>query len=203
MRIMTNVLYYGDNLDILRNRKYFPDECIDLIYLDPPFNSKATYNLLFSDESGKSKSQIEAFEDFWHWDNQVQETYDYLITDVSVPQKVSDLVKAQKLFLGTNDMSAYLIMMAVRLLELHRVLKPTGSLYLHCDPTASHYLKLVLDAIFSPKNFRNEIIWHYIMGASARGNFGERNTKQSFIMLKPKLLNLILMQLEFPITPKQ
>ncbi len=156
---MENTLYYGDNLEILR--KYIKDESVDLIYLDPPFNSKANYNVLFKDESGESKAQIQAFTDFWHWDEESAKTYDYLVTNPNVPAKVSNLISALHSFLGQNQMSAYLVMMTARLIELHRVLKNTGSLYLHCNPTASHYLKIVLDAIFGEKNFRNEIVWCY------------------------------------------
>jgi site-specific DNA-methyltransferase (adenine-specific) len=155
---MPNKLYYGDNLDILRNRAYFPDECVDLIYLDPPFNSSRSYNVLFKDESGRdSDAQITAFEDTWHWGRTAAETYDYLVTEA--PYRVRRVIEAMEIMVGKNQMMAYLVMMAVRLVELHRVLKPTGSLYLHCDPTASHYLKIILDAIFSPENFKNEIIW--------------------------------------------
>ncbi|PJF30179.1 MAG: site-specific DNA-methyltransferase, partial [Phototrophicales bacterium] len=154
----TNMLYYGDNLEILRNRTYFPDECVDLIYLDPPFNSARTYNVLFKDESGsESESQIVAFDDTWHWGPEAQEAYYYLATKASEP--VSRIIGSLKDILGNTPISAYIMMMGVRLVELHRVLKPTGSLYLHCDPTASHYLKILLDAIFGTDNFRNEIVW--------------------------------------------
>ncbi len=161
--IKKNTLFYGDNLQILR--EYIADESVDLIYLDPPFNSKRSYNVLFKDESGEeSAAQIEAFDDTWHWDAAAEATYHELITEA--PAEVSSLVSALREFIGTNQMMAYLVMMAVRLVELHRVLKPTGSLYLHCDPTASHYLKIVLDTIFGVQNFRNEII---TFGASFRG----------------------------------
>jgi len=157
---MKNKLYYGDNLDILRSREYFPDECVDLIYLDPPFNSNRNYNVLYKSESGAdSEAQITAFEDTWHWGETAEETYRDLITDA--PEKVSTAIEALMDLIDRNQMMAYLVMMAARLVELHRVLKPTGSLYLHCDPTASHYLKILLDAIFGTENFRNEIIWHY------------------------------------------
>jgi site-specific DNA-methyltransferase (adenine-specific) len=153
----SNTLFYGDNLDVIRKR--FPNECIDLIYLDPPFNSKADYNILFKETTGEqSAAQIQAFSDFWHWNIAARHAYEYLISN-EVNEKVASLSEALYRFLGTNDMSAYLFMMTERLLELHRVLKPTGSLFLHCDPKASHYLKIVLDAIFDPTNFRNEIIW--------------------------------------------
>jgi DNA modification methylase len=154
----TNVLYFGDNLEILRNREYFSDECIDLIYLDPPFNSKKDYNILFKENGGvESEAQIQAFTDSWHWTQSAQDTYQDIVT--SGPVKVRDLIGALHQALGNNDVMAYLVMMTARLIELHRVLKSTGSLYLHCDPTASHYLKLVLDQIFGPTNFRNEIVW--------------------------------------------
>lgn len=150
-----NTLYYGDNLDILRD--YIADGSIDLIYLDPPFNSNRNYNVLFKNESGtESESQITAFEDTWHWNLQAEQTYNELINE---PDQVGRMVEAFRSFIGQNQMMAYLVMMAVRLKELHRVLKPTGSLYLHCDPTASHYLKILLDTIFGAQNYRNEITW--------------------------------------------
>lgn len=154
----TNRLYYGDNLEILRNRDYFPDACVDLIYLDPPFNSNRNYNVLFKDESGReSDAQIVAFEDTWHWGAEAEKTYHDLLTE-GTPE-ISVAIEALRKIVGTNQMMAYLVMMTARLVELHRVLKPTGSLYLHCDPTASHYLKMILDTIFGPRNFRNEIVW--------------------------------------------
>ena len=155
---MKNRLYYGDNLDILRTGEYFPDESVDLIYLDPPFNSNRNYNVLFKSESGiDSEAQITAFEDTWHWGETAEATYRDLIADA--PEKAATAIEALMNLIDRNQMMAYLVMMAARLVELHRVLKPTGSLYLHCDPTASHYLKILLDAIFGVKNFRNEIIW--------------------------------------------
>ena len=150
-----NLLFYGDNLDILR--RYVKDETVDLIYLDPPFNSDQNYNVLFEEKNGtKSKAQIKVFEDTWHWDNEAMRAYQEIVT---AGGKVSEVMQAFNLFLKGSDMMAYLSMMAPRLIELHRVLKPTGSIYLHCDSTASHYLKLLMDAIFSPINYRNEIIW--------------------------------------------
>ena len=155
---MKNRLYYGDNLEILRNREYFPDACADLIYLDPPFNSNRNYNVLFKSESGAdSQAQITAFEDSWHWGELAEATYRDLI--VNAPEKVSTAIEALLNLIDRNQMMAYLVMMTARLVELRRVLKSTGSLYLHCDPTASHYLKLILDMIFGGENFRNEIIW--------------------------------------------
>ncbi len=155
-RAKSNVLYYGDNLVILQ--KYIDKETVDLIYLDPPFNSKADYNILFREATGEdSAAQIQAFSDFWHWDIEAKHAYDYLVQNA--PNDTASLVEAFFNFLGKNDLMAYLVMMGVRLLELHRVLRSTGSLFLHCDPTAGHYLKLLMDAIFGPRNFRNEIIW--------------------------------------------
>jgi site-specific DNA-methyltransferase (adenine-specific) len=154
--LKTNVLYYGDNLEILR--KYIPDNSIDLVYLDPPFNSKKDYNILFKENGGvESEAQIKAFTDTWHWTQTAENTYHDIVTNG--PLKVGQLIGALHDAIGNNDVMAYLVMMTARLIELHRVLKPTGSLYLHCDPTASHYIKLVLDQIFGPANFRNEIIW--------------------------------------------
>jgi site-specific DNA-methyltransferase (adenine-specific) len=160
--LQTNVLYYGDNLDILR--RYIPDASVDLIYLDPPFNSNRDYNVIFRDESGnRSDAQLLAFEDTWHWGPSAEHTYRYLTNTAyhegRVPDKVSTIIAALRSGIGENQMMAYLVEMAVRLVELHRVLKPTGSLYLHCDPTASHYLKLLLDAIFGPQLFFSEIVW--------------------------------------------
>ena len=151
-----NTLFYGDNLDILR--EYIADGSVDLVYLDPPFNSNATYNVLFKAPGGEqSQAQIEAFEDSWHWNASAEDAFDQVIKSGNTD--AAEMLRAMRSFLKENDMMAYLAMMAVRLLELHRVLKPTGSLYLHCDPTASHYLKILLDAIFDARNFRNDITW--------------------------------------------
>ncbi len=166
---MTNTLHYGDNLHVLR--EHVADESVDLIYLDPPFNSNANYNILFKSPEGQdSDAQIVAFEDTWHWNEAAEDAYGEVRK--SGATQTFELLRAMRGFLGDNDMMAYLSMMAVRLLELHRVLKLTGSLYLHCDPTASHYLKLLLDGVFGPKSFRSELIWKR---TSAHGN-----TKRNF-----------------------
>lgn len=155
---MANHLYYGDNLAVLR--EHIRHETVDLIYLDPPFNSNRNYNVLFKDESGKqAESQIMAFEDTWHWGATAEQTYQELVIGDHASERVGKTIAALREIVGTNQVMAYLVMMAARLVELHRVLKPTGSLYLHCDPTASHYLKVILDSIFGAENFRNEIIW--------------------------------------------
>jgi site-specific DNA-methyltransferase (adenine-specific) len=152
----TNKLYYGDNLFVLRES--VASESVDLVYLDPPFNSNASYNVLFKAPSGaQSPAQIEAFDDTWHWNESAERAFDEVLTGGHSDAAI--MLKAMRSALGENDMMAYLAMMAVRLIELHRVLKPTGSLYLHCDPTASHYLKILMDAIFGVRNFVNEIVW--------------------------------------------
>lgn len=154
---MNNQLWYGDNLDILRD--HIPAESVDLVYLDPPFNSNRSYNVLFKNKTGNdSMAQIEAFDDTWTWAQESEELYFELISGAA-PIRVAEALEAMRKLLGDNDMLAYLVMMTARLVELHRVLRSTGSLYLHCDPTASHYLKVILDAIFGPANFQNEIIW--------------------------------------------
>jgi len=151
-----NSLYYGDNLSVLRNE--IERESVDLIYLDPPFNSQANYNVLFKSPTGEqSHAQIEAFGDTWHWGEEAELAFDDVIRSGNT--EAAELLRALRAFLKENDVMAYLSMMAVRLIELERVLKPTGSLYLHCDPTASHYLKLILDAVFGVRNYRNEITW--------------------------------------------
>ena len=151
-----STLYYGDNLSVLRD--HIPSSSVDLVYLDPPFNSNANYNVLFSSPKGhKSGAQIEAFDDTWHWGEEAEKEFSEILTQPNT--QVSEVMRSLRQFLGENDMMAYLVMMANRLLELHRALKDTGSLYLHCDTTASHYLKILLDGIFGVENFRNEIVW--------------------------------------------
>lgn len=165
-------LYFGDNLFILRD--HIKDETIDLIYLDPPFNSNATYNVLFKSPKGQnSDAQIEAFEDTWHWGEQAENEFNEIIHSGNT--EVAELIQAIRKFLGENDLMAYLVMMGNRLLELHRVLKDTGSIYLHCDPTASHYLKVLMDGVFGPKNIRNEIIWNYKKWATADSRFSRNH----------------------------
>ena len=154
---MPNQLFFGDNLEVLRSGAIAP-ESVDLIYLDPPFNSNANYSILFREpEGGQSDAQIQAFEDTWQWGIEAETAFDDVLNGSN--QQLGKLLNALRDALGDNSMMAYLAMMAVRLVELHKVLKPTGSLYLHCDPTASHYLKTLLDAVFGPSNFQGEIIW--------------------------------------------
>ncbi len=156
---MANALFYGDNLAVLR--EHVADESVDLVYLDPPFNSNASYNVLFREKTGEeSPAQIRAFTDTWEWTQETELTFEQdVIGNPAVPAAVKEMISAFRQFIGRNAMMAYLVMMAPRLVELRRVLKPTGSIYLHCDPTAGHYLKILMDAVFGNQNFRNEIIW--------------------------------------------
>jgi len=171
-----NVLYYGDNLDVLR--QHIADEAVDLVYLDPPFNSNATYNVLFSEQDGsRAAAQVLAFDDTWEWNQTAVEAYEETVErggDVAV------CLQAMRTLLGGSGtagsaMLAYLSMMAPRLMELRRVLKPTGSIYLHCDPTASHYLKLLMDSVFGRAMFRNEIVWCYRGGGVPRNAFARKH----------------------------
>jgi adenine specific DNA methylase Mod len=151
----SGALFYGDNLDVLRH--YMRDESVDLVYLDPPFNSNASYNVLFSEQDGsRSAAQVKAFGDTWQWDQGAAAAYEEV---VEAGGQVSEAMRAFRTFLGPSNMLAYLSMMAPRLVELRRAMKPTAAIYLHCDPTASHYLKLLMDAVFGPENFRNDIVW--------------------------------------------
>lgn len=172
-RDLVDTLYYGDNLEILQ--RFISDATVDLVYLDPPFSGKAEYSAIFRDESGRtSDAQIRTFEESWHWGPTPARHYDYLTNPDSgdgVPHALSELVAAFRSALRPSPMLAYLVEMATRLVQLHRVLKPTGSMYLHCDPVASHHLKLLADAVFGPTGFRNEIIWRR---TSAHGNASRR-----------------------------
>jgi site-specific DNA-methyltransferase (adenine-specific) len=159
-----NALYFGDNLDVLR--RHIPDSSIDLVYLDPPFNSQQDYNVLFAERNGtRSAAQVEAFTDTWTWNEEAAGAYQEAVERADGPARA---LRAPRDLLGTTDLLAYLSMMAPRLIELRRVLRPTGSIYLHCDPTASHYLKLLMDSIFEPQNFRSELIWKRSSAHTAR-----------------------------------
>jgi len=159
IQVKNRTLFFGDNLRILREKFPSNEGYFDLIYLDPPFNSQANYNILFREGLVDSPAQVHAFEDTWHWTPETQALFTELASEPRYTQKVSEVMQGLEKVIGHNDVLAYLTMMAVRLVELHRVLKENGSLYLHCDPSASHYLKVVLDAVFGPKYFRNEVVW--------------------------------------------
>lgn len=165
-----NVLYYGDNLDVLR--RHVPAESVDLVYLDPPFSSNADYNVLFAEHGEGAAAQVQAFTDTWEWNVDARTAYEETVERGGA---VAETMRAFRTMLGAVDMLAYLSMMAPRLVELHRVLKPTGTLYLHCDPTASHYLKLLMDAVFGPTAFQNEVIWHYRGGGVSKERWGRRH----------------------------
>ncbi|MGO8670086.1 MAG: DNA methyltransferase [Capsulimonadaceae bacterium] len=171
---MENKLYFGDNLDILR--RHVPDESVDLIYIDPPFNSNRSYFVLFKDRTGKaSAAQEAAFDDTWTWTQDSEAAFKELITACPI-RDLATTIQALRQFLKESPMMAYLAAMALRLVEIHRVLKRTGSFYLHCDPVASHYLKIILDIIFGPENFRNEIVWKRTSSHSnATKRFGDQN----------------------------
>ncbi len=174
-----NTLYYGDNLEVLR--AHIPDESVDLIYLDPPFNSNRDYNILFKEQSGnESPAQIKAFGDTWNWAGAAESWANF--AEICPVKRVIELMNGFHDSLGENDVMAYLVMMSPRLYHLHQVLKPTGSFFLHVDPTAGHYLKVLLDCIFSPKNFRNEIIWHYRKWSVAQSQFVRNHDTIFFIV---------------------
>ena len=166
IRFQPNTLYYGDCLDILRD---FPSDCVDLICLDPPFNSNANYHTIFRGSGLSIKPQIKAFDDMWLWDPDSEQRVREIKNAIANP--ASKVIAAFEMIIPQSPMLSYTSYMAQRLFEMHRVMKDTGSIYLHCDPTASHYLKLVMDAVFGEKNFRNEIIWCYT---------GPSNTKRWF-----------------------
>ena len=178
----TNTLYYGDNLDVVR--KYIPDESVDLVYLDPPFNSRRSYNVLFKEANGTAAdSQIRAFDDTWNWGQTAEATLREI--ELTAEPHIVDMMQAIMSFVGRrNDVTAYLVMMTIRLIELHRALKPTGSIYLHCDPTASHYLKVVMDTIFGKRNFINEVIWHYRGAGVPKTAFARRHDTLLFYAKK-------------------
>jgi site-specific DNA-methyltransferase (adenine-specific) len=166
IRFAPNTLYYGDCLDILRD---FPSDCVDLICLDPPFNSNAKYSTIFRNSGLNINAQIKAFDDMWLWDPKSAERVRDIKNAIANP--ASKVIAGFEQFIPQSPMLSYTSYMAQRLFAMHRVLKDTGSIYLHCDPTASHYLKLVLDAVFGEKNFGNEIIWHYKRWPSGNQHF--------------------------------
>ncbi len=177
---MRNELYYGDNLDVLRRK--IATSSVDLCYIDPPFNSKRNYFQIYNNQGGEDRAQAQAFVDTWEWGDEAAEGLAYILDierlhgdmrGVRWTEQTVALLRGLEPVLGRGSLLAYLVHMALRIVEIHRVLKPTGSFYLHCDPTASHYLKLVLDAVFCGQggDFRNEIIWAYRKWSVAQGQF--------------------------------
>ncbi len=170
---MPNQLFYGDNLEVLRHK--IPSESVDLVYIDPPFNSQRNYFQIYNNIGGEDRAQAQAFVDTWTWDDIAREGLNEIFGNKGgvFPTQSIELLRGLKAVLGEGALLAYLVSMSLRIAEIHRVLKPTGSFYLHCDPTASHYLKLVLDAIFVTQggDFRNEIIWK--RAHTVKGNVGQ------------------------------
>jgi len=188
---MVNQLYYGDNLEVLR--RYIKDESVDLCYIDPPFNSKRNYNQIYNNIGSEDKAQAQAFIDTWEWDDRAIQGIDEIFENYHglFTQQCIDLITGLSNVLGKGSLLAYLVSMTLRITEIHRVLKPTGSFYLHCDPTASHYLKLVLDAVFCAQggDFQNEIIWHYSgWNAKLKTSFSSRHDN-IFYFSKGKNIN--------------
>ncbi len=172
-----NTLYYGDNLEVMR--KHIRDETIDLCYIDPPFNSKRNYNQIYNNVGTEDVAQAQAFIDTWTWDDRANEGFSEILgNDMGrFTKQTVELIKGLHSVLGKGSLLAYVVSMTLRITEIHRVLKPTGSFYLHCDPTASHYLKLVLDAIFVPNggDFLNEIVWNYMTGGASKAHFARKH----------------------------
>jgi site-specific DNA-methyltransferase (adenine-specific) len=160
-----NTLYYGDNLDVLRQSKYFKDESVDLCYIDPPFNSKRNYNQIYNNIGTEDRAQAQAFVDTWVWDLHANKGLEEILGNEGnrFTRQTIELIQGLRGVLGQGSLLAYLVSMALRITEIHRILKPAGSFYLHCDPSAGHYLKLVLDSVFLSQggDFRNEIVWCY------------------------------------------
>ncbi len=170
-------LYYGDNLDVLR--QHIRDESVDLCYIDPPFNSKRNYNQIYNNIGKEDRAQAQVFVDTWVWDTRANEGFDEIIANDHGRFSVQtvELIKGLRGVLKPGSLLAYLISMTLRVTEIHRVLKPTGSFYMHCDPTASHYLKILIDAVFLPKGgeFQNEVVWSYKSGGASKKRFAKKH----------------------------
>jgi DNA modification methylase len=174
-----NKLFYGDNLDILRDRRKIPDESVDLCYIDPPFNSKRNYNQIYNNIGGEDRAQAQAFTDTWIWDDHAIAGYNEILANGQgrFAAALVALIKGLHGVLKEGSLLAYLVSMSLRTTEIHRALKKTGSFYLHCDPTSSHYLKLVLDAIFCTTggDFQNEIVWNYQTGGASKRRYARKH----------------------------
>ena len=192
---MKNKLFYGDCLDVLRGRdlsgeRYIKEESVDLVYLDPPFNSNKVYNVFYKGSDGNdSKAQIKGFDDIWTWNDDVEKELEEL---KSMGGKITDTIIGLETILGKSNMFAYLVMMATRLIEIRRVMKPTATVYLHCDQTAGHYIKVMMDSIFGVKNFVNEIIWCYRTGGAGGRSFSRKHDNiLVYVKTKDYYFNLI------------
>lgn len=193
---MGGTLYYGDNLDILQ--KKVRDETIDLCYIDPPFSSKRNYNQIYNSIGSEDHAQEQAFMDTWAWNERAAEGFSAILANEEgrfTTQTVA-LIKGLEAVLRRDSLLAYLVSMALRITEIQRVLTATGSFYLHCDPTASHYLKLILDSVFVPNGgfFQNEIIWNYMTGGASKQHYAKKHdvllyyTKSSHYHFYPELI---------------
>lgn len=174
---MPNELFYGDNLEVLR--RYIRDETIDLCYIDPPFNSKRTYNQIYNNVGTEDRAQAQAFIDTWVWDDVADQGFTEILSNDKgrFSPRAVDLLSGLQKVLKKGNLLAYLVSMALRITEIHRVLKPTGSFYLHCDPTASHYLKILIDTIFvrDGGDWHNEVVWYYKTGGMSKRWFGRKH----------------------------
>lgn len=174
---MNNALYYGDNLDVLRRK--IKDETVDLCYIDPPFNSKRNYNQIYNNIGNEDRAQAQAFTDTWTWDDHAQVGYDEILANDHgrFQAQLIELIKGLRAVLGQGSLLAYLVSMSLRITEIQRVLTATGSFYLHCDPTSSHYLKLILDAVFCAQggDYKNEIAWCYASGGVSKHWFAKKH----------------------------
>nr|MBA3342042.1 site-specific DNA-methyltransferase [Gemmatimonadaceae bacterium] len=172
-----NLLFYGDNLDILRRK--IAGGTVDLCYIDPPFNSKRNYNQIYNNVGGEDRAQAQAFTDTWVWDALAIQGYDEIVSNAEgrFQSQLVELIKGLHAVLREGDLLAYLVSMSLRVTEIQRVLKHTGSCFLHCDPTASHYLKLVLDSVFCSQggDFKNEIVWCYNVGGKSKKHFARKH----------------------------
>ncbi len=172
-----NKLFYGDNLDVLRRK--IKDETVDLCYIDPPFNSKRNYNQIYNNIGGEDRAQAQAFTDTWTWDVYAIDGYNEIIANDKgrFQPHLVDLIKGLEPVLGRGSVLAYLISMALRITEIQRILKPNGSFFLHCDATASHYLRIVADSIFCGQggDFINEIVWCYNVGGKSKRHFARKH----------------------------
>ena len=172
-----NLLLRGDNIEVLRN--HIPPSTVDLCYIDPPFHSRRNYNQIYNNAAGNGRSRARAFSDTWSWDDAAREGYDEILANAGARYhaRTIDLIRGLEPVLGRGSLLAYLAAMARRIAAIHHVLKPTGSLFLHCDPVASHYLKLLLDSTFCPRggDFRNEIVWCYSHGGKSSRWFGRKH----------------------------
>ncbi len=186
-----NQLYYGDNLEVLRSKK-IASESVAFCYIDPPFNSKRNYNQIYNNYGMEDRAQAQAFIDTWKWDDWAVIGFQDILenSEGRFQPRLVELITGLERVLGQGSLLAYLVHMSLRITEIHRVLKPTGSFYLHCDPTSSHYLKLVLDAVFCSQggNFNNEIVWRRSGSHNSAKRYGPIHDTIFFYVRTPKII---------------